>query len=401
MKLFARITKINEADRTVCGTIADETKDLSGEIFDYTTSVPFFKEWSDSIHKATGGKSVGNVRVMHGNTVAGVTKEIGFNDLAKEITVTAKVVDDNEWKKTLEGCYTGFSIGGAYKGKWDTPEGKRYTAAPSEYSLVDIPCNPGATFKVAKADGTEELRKFAPVVHTVEEVIEETLATAQVKLSKGLWNAARLAELLQELSWVKDDAAWEAECERDGSSIPRELRDIVVQLGNVLVRMTQEEVGELTASDAVLALSAKAALQKYQQSKEDAMSDELKKAHDAAVAALATANTDLAKKAEELAKVAGERDELKKALDKAAADIAERDEMMTKASAALADRDALIAKFEALPQPLKAAITAVAKSADVTGGAPEVTPVMEDDGVTVNKAATEIKKALLNPVYNS
>src|SRR6185312_6097020 len=163
MQLFARITKVDEKARTVEGVIADETPDRAGEIFDYAKSKPNFEKWSTDIAKATDGKNLGNVRVMHGNTVAGVTKELNFDDDAKAITVKAHIVDDNEWNKTLAGCYTGFSIGGRYGQKWDVGDLKRYEAIPNEYSLVDIPCNPGAQFTVIKSDGSEEMRKFEKI----------------------------------------------------------------------------------------------------------------------------------------------------------------------------------------------------------------------------------------------
>lgn len=163
MQIFARITKVDEASRTVEGVIADETPDKSGERFDYESSKPHFEKWSTDIAKATEGKSLGNVRVMHGNTVAGVTKELNFDDAAKAIAVKAYIADDNEWNKVQAGCYTGFSIGGRYGKKWEDGSFKRYEAIPNEYSLVDLPCNPSAQFTVVKADGTEELRKFEKV----------------------------------------------------------------------------------------------------------------------------------------------------------------------------------------------------------------------------------------------
>lgn len=163
MQLFARITKVDEGSRTVEGVIADETPDKAGEVFDYAKSKPNFEKWSTDIAKATGGKSLGNVRVMHGSTVAGVTKELNFDDAAKAIVVKAHIADDNEWNKVQAGCYTGFSIGGRYGSKWDDGDLKRYEAIPNEYSLVDLPCNPSAQFTVIKADGSAELRKFEKI----------------------------------------------------------------------------------------------------------------------------------------------------------------------------------------------------------------------------------------------
>jgi hypothetical protein len=60
-----------------------------------------------------------------------------------------------------EGVYTGFSQGGRYVKRWPDPETgmTRFTAEPSEISLVDLPCLPDATFEVVK-DGVVEKRAF-------------------------------------------------------------------------------------------------------------------------------------------------------------------------------------------------------------------------------------------------
>lgn len=157
-QMFARLTKVDEAKRQVTGVIASEDPDHANEVFDYETSKPYFEKWSNEMHKASGGKSVGNVRAMHSNVAAGGLSEIVFDDLAKTITVTADIVDDNEWNKVLKGVYTGFSIGGKYLKKWADAMNKslkRYTGMPSEVSLVDVPCNGGCSFTMVKADGVE------------------------------------------------------------------------------------------------------------------------------------------------------------------------------------------------------------------------------------------------------
>lgn len=161
MQIFAALTKVDEASRTVSGVIANEALDRSGEVFDYESSKPLFEAWSGNFAKATDGKSVGNVRAMHGNVAAGVLKALNMDDAAKAITVDAKIVDDNEWAKVQQGVYTGFSIGGKYARKWQDGDVNRYTAEPYEVSLVDLPCNPDAMFTVIKADGAQEMRKFA------------------------------------------------------------------------------------------------------------------------------------------------------------------------------------------------------------------------------------------------
>ncbi len=162
LNLFAQIAKIDEAKREVWGVATSEIVDKDGEVFDYETSKPYFKAWSDEISKATDGKSLGNVREMHEPSAVGKLVEIGFDDELKEVRVAAKIIDDDAWRKCAQGVYTGFSIGGTYVNAWKDGEYTRYTAKPVEISVVDNPCNPGAHFTAVKADGTWEVRKFAP-----------------------------------------------------------------------------------------------------------------------------------------------------------------------------------------------------------------------------------------------
>src|SRR5258708_6983694 len=168
MHLFAQIAKIDEARREVWGVATSEIVDKDGEIFDYKTSKPYFKVWSDEISKATAGKSLGNVREMHAPSAVGKLVEIGFDDELKEIRVAAKIIDEAAWQKCKQGVYTGFSIGGTYVKAWKDGEYTRYTAQPVEISVVDNPCNPGAHFTAVKADGTWEVRKFALRPKTAE-----------------------------------------------------------------------------------------------------------------------------------------------------------------------------------------------------------------------------------------
>jgi hypothetical protein len=163
MKIFVPITKIDAARRLVYGVVTAEKPDVSGEVCDYASTKPFYQKWSRSFASATDGKSLGNLRAMHGHVAAGKLVEIAFNDEEKQVEICGKVVDDAEWQKVEEGVYTGFSQGGRYLKRWpdpDHPALMRYTAEPLEVSLVDNPCLPEATFAVIKADGSTELRKF-------------------------------------------------------------------------------------------------------------------------------------------------------------------------------------------------------------------------------------------------
>jgi hypothetical protein len=164
MNIFVPIVKADTVKREVYGIMAEEAVDKANEVFDYESSKPYVKAWVEQFQNATNGASFGNVRAQHSKTAAGKLIGIGFDDKNKRIPIAAKIVDDNEWRKVEEGVYTGFSIGGKYVKKWTDGTATRYTANPTEVSIVDNPCMPGAQFTMVKSDGSTELRKFAPAV---------------------------------------------------------------------------------------------------------------------------------------------------------------------------------------------------------------------------------------------
>src|SRR5271166_1903083 len=162
LDMFLPLAKVDLDRRLVTGIATAETPDRAGEICDYGSSKPYFEKWSSETVAASGGKSMGAVRAMHGKVAAGKLTDIAFDDDAKRVVVSAKIVDDDEWLKVQEGVYTGFSQGGRYVKRWPDPETGliRYTAEPQEISLVDLPCLPEATFEVVK-DGVVQKRAFA------------------------------------------------------------------------------------------------------------------------------------------------------------------------------------------------------------------------------------------------
>lgn len=205
LKLFVPITKVDEAKRLVYGVIAEERIDKSGEIFDYVRSKPRFEAWSKMFADVTGGKSAGNLRVMHTPIVAGHAEKIAFNDDAKQIEAVAKVTDDNEWKKVVAGDYTGFSIGGRYVERWqDAAKAMRYEADPVEFSLADNPCMYGATFSAIKADGSTDLRKFVggPLLVALNAFVADLAKSAPALASEGVMK--RLSEFVDGLGLDSD-----------------------------------------------------------------------------------------------------------------------------------------------------------------------------------------------------
>lgn len=174
--LFARLTKYDESTGYFEATATSEAVDKAREICDYETSKPRFQAWSETISKASGGKSLGNIREMHSKVAAGRVLSIDFRDAEKAIFITGEAVDEGTRVKLSKGVLTGVSIGGSYAKKWPDPVNKgviRYTADPAEISLVDNPCNPESSFLVIKADKTEEMRKFAAPVDPEKDAVDQ------------------------------------------------------------------------------------------------------------------------------------------------------------------------------------------------------------------------------------
>ena len=105
-----------------------------------------------------------------------------------------------------------------------------------EISVVPIPANENA-IALARTAGIDVDR-----LGLVQKV-------APVPTKKGLEQVSWLAGLLSELGWIEEWAEYEAEIEGDGSDIPARLTEALNTLGQILVDMTIEEVGELLADE--------------------------------------------------------------------------------------------------------------------------------------------------------
>ena len=103
LRMFIPITKVDAARRLVYGLATAETEDRAGEICDDASTKPLYEKWSEEIAKSTRGKSFGNLRAMHGTCRGGESDGHHFQRRGKADRVRAKVVDDAEWAKVVEG----------------------------------------------------------------------------------------------------------------------------------------------------------------------------------------------------------------------------------------------------------------------------------------------------------
>jgi hypothetical protein len=169
------LVKIDEERRLIIARAAAEEPDRAKEIMDYATAVPQFQAWSQEFERSTNGLSKGNVRVMHDpKSAVGKVTEMNFNDSDKAVEVVMKIIDDQAWRKALEGVYTGVSIGGGYLKKWKDGDLTRYTPIIREISLVDNPCIPTARFaELVKANGATESLQLNGQIRTFSQMWAE------------------------------------------------------------------------------------------------------------------------------------------------------------------------------------------------------------------------------------
>lgn len=239
LNLFIPITKVDAQQRLVYGVATAEAEDRAGEICDYASTKPLYEKWSQEIAQSSGGKSRGNLRAMHGAVAAGKVTALKFNDRKKQIEICAKVVDDAEWNKVAEGVYTGFSQGGTYVQRWTDDDGlMRYTAAPSEISLVDLPCLPEARFEMVKGDGSRVWRRFV----------------------KDAGEIAQLAQILGQLEELKGTLLLHADEDGVPQDCIAQLHMLVEQAHTILQGLVTGTDADDTAVETPVAASAKRAI---------------------------------------------------------------------------------------------------------------------------------------------
>lgn len=176
------LLKADENLHEVWGRATQEIIDRAGEIMDYESSKPLFQAWSDDFAKRTHGKSYGAIREQHDSkkAVGKIIEPLSFSDADKAIDIHVKVVDENTWRKVSESVLNSFSIGGSYEKTWTDEEGNlRYTARPTEISLVDEPACPTATIQFVKADGTTETKTLKKEVSNVDKEKETQVETVE------------------------------------------------------------------------------------------------------------------------------------------------------------------------------------------------------------------------------
>lgn len=83
---------------------------------------------------------------------------------------------------------------------------------------------------------------------TTDNIGARSMPIIQARMrTRSIYDIGALAYTLSELGWQHDQAAWEADVEKDASKVPAMLADAMRQVADALVAMTAEEVAELLA----------------------------------------------------------------------------------------------------------------------------------------------------------
>jgi|GEM_PF-1277223 len=255
---FASIRKVESNDDgtiTVIGIASDGSVDADGEVI---TAQAMQAAIPDYMSLGTGA-----LREMHQLSAAGTVDEAYVND-AGETVITARVVDPIAVLKVQQGVYKGFSVGGSSTSKLGkTITGLRLT----EISLVDKPNNPNAVIQMwkcedfNKAGDDPEINPEIAMTQEAQQAVvkaENSAATTDQQpviktqestdIKKGMYAVSDFACFLREISWMVEDAQWEAESEGDNSPVPEQLKTWLSLGVEIFREMAAEETSEMIAS---------------------------------------------------------------------------------------------------------------------------------------------------------
>lgn len=253
---FIPIQNVNVAQRRIRGVMTLEVRDKRNRVMDYTLSKPHFIKWSNEIHNATGGKSYGNIRVMHSLTTVGkICKPLEFVDSAKQIWCEVEVSDDSTWTQVLNGEYCGFSWGGYEVPA--TPEqlryfaglpdgGLRYIGCPIENSIVDNPNQPGTYFTIVNSAMPHDDVKYT-IIHGDgrEEVREIKNAAVPTLINTSYFEISNLAMLLSDVQFVWTGAD---DLQKDFDKARLQMIKILMKMVSNKISETKEDIAPVTQS---------------------------------------------------------------------------------------------------------------------------------------------------------
>lgn len=191
INIFVPFKKSDNDQHIVEGVASSEELDSQGEVVKYNAIKKALPNYLGELDQTTGKHKFGSIREMHQWSAVGKTVGTYLDDMAKQLIITAKIIDKTAWEKVKEGVYSGFSIGG----KVIKRIGNNIEALTlNEISLVDRPANPEAVFSMVKSASGDFAKDY---------------------LSKGAWDTRILASMICAL----EDMLGEEQQENDTQTI--------------------------------------------------------------------------------------------------------------------------------------------------------------------------------------
>jgi hypothetical protein len=254
MRFYWPIAKVDAERRMVWGYASTDAEDDQGETI---TREALAAALDDYMRFA-------NIREMHQPSAVGVATEATIDD--KGLYLGARIVDAGAWQKVAEGVYKGFSIGGRVTAR-DPADRRMITGLRlTEISVVDRPANPEAVFDCWKlstgpAPGGS-MAITAAVVRSPGRAGKggdpggarhdttdyagrryQAAGRAADTAHNSLRENDRLAQIIIDLEGLHDRMA--AAMKADGSTLPRRLQAIIVELRDGLPPLIVGEAVEL------------------------------------------------------------------------------------------------------------------------------------------------------------
>jgi len=96
-------------------------------------------------------------------------------------------------------------------------------------------------------DESEKSERAGTIRKAFRLLADQGIAKRDGAIKKALYSVADLADMLNWLGWVQAECVSECAYEGDDSDLPQKLADLARQMGDILIEMAQEEVGELIA----------------------------------------------------------------------------------------------------------------------------------------------------------
>ena len=295
-----------------------------------------------------------------------------------------------------------------------------------------------AAASAAPVEEAPDIAALADELGKAGTVIALIGAKAENDLAKGMYTVSRLAEIIDSARSICTSMQWEAEDEKDGSTVPAQMAQAVADLCGILLAAAKEETAELLANysqigielvlpddgdAAVIELAAQtidlvkadtALMEKAGARNSKADATKLQNIHDHAVALGATCGEgkEASAKVEELA---AENERLTKALSDAAPQVEELTkrfgETVDTLKGQITDLTKRLETVENTPAAPKTAtnLAPIAKGADAQGGA----AAAAEQGVQISaeelvkvldtlpeaeRGAILLKMALANPI---